>query len=379
MSGAGNDRPAAIAAGFGEGGDWQAALGPVRAVLADGAAGADVGIVYVSDSIAERLPEIAEALRAETGIADWAGTVGMGVCGTGRAAFGRPAIAAAAFGFPEDAVRLVPGIREDAAEAKADLAVWASGQARATALLHADPYNRHMAEIVADLAETLGAFAVGGIASAEGPTAQLAGAVEQGVVSGLVFGEAAGVVSGLSQGCTPIGPARTVTRAHNNLVLEIDGEPAFDVLCRDLGLDSVARIREAAPWLHAARPVPGSSEADYLVRNIIGLDAQDGVVALGALIDPGERLFFARRDPAAAEADLRRMLRSVKARLSRPAQGGVYVSCLARGPHMFGTEDAELQILREEIGDLPLAGFFANGEFSGGRIYGYTGVLTLFE
>ncbi len=379
MSGAGNDRPAAIAAGFGEGGDWQAALGPVRAALADGAAGADVGIVYVSDSIAERLPEIAEALRAETGIADWAGTVGMGVCGTGRAAFGRPAIAAAAFGFPEDAVRLVPGIREDAAEAKADLAAWASGQARATALLHADPYNRHMAEIVADLAETLGAFAVGGIASAEGPTAQLAGAVEQGVVSGLVFGEAAGVVSGLSQGCTPIGPARTVTRAHNNLVLEIDGEPAFDVLCRDLGLDSVARIREAAPWLHAARPVPGSSEADYLVRNIIGLDAQDGIVALGALIDPGERLFFARRDPAAAEADLRRMLRSVKARLSRPAQGGVYVSCLARGPHMFGTEDAELQILREEIGDLPLAGFFANGEFSGGRIYGYTGVLTLFE
>ena len=379
MSSAGNDRPAAIAAGFGEGGDWQAALGPVRAALAEGGAGANTGIVYVSDSIAERLPEIVEALRADTGIADWAGTVGMGVCGAGRAAFGRPAIAAAAFGFPEDAVRLVPGIREDAAEANADLAMWAAEQTRATALLHADPRNANMGEIVADLAETFGAFTVGGIASAEGPTAQLAGAVEQGVVSGLVFGEAVDAVSGLSQGCSPIGPARTVTRSHNNFVLEIDGEPAFDVLCRDLGLDSVARIREVAPWLHAARPVPGSSEADYLVRNIIGLDAQDGIVALGALIDPGERLFFVRRDPAAAEADLRRMLQGVKARLTRPAQGGVYISCLARGPHMFGTEDGELEIVREEIGDLPLAGFFANGEFSGGRIYGYTGVLTLFE
>ena len=379
MSGAGEERPAAIAAGFGEGGDWQAALGPVRAALAEGATGANTGIVYVSDSIADRLPEVVETLKEDTGIIDWAGTVGMGVCGTGRAAFGRPAIAAAAFGFPDDAVRLVPGIREDTAEAGAGLAGWAAGQARATALLHADPRNGNMGEIVAELAETLGAFTVGGIASAEGPTSQLAGSVEEGVVSGLVFGEAVGVVSGLSQGCAPIGPARTVTRSHNNLVLEIDGEPAFDVLCNDLGLDSVARIREVAHWLHAARPVPGSSEADYLVRNIIGLDAQDGIVALGALIDPGERLFFVRRDPAAAEADLRRMLRSVKDRLSRPAQGGVYVSCLARGPHMFGTEDGEMEIVREEIGDLPLAGFFANGEFSGGRIYGYTGVLTLFE
>ena len=379
MSGAGQGRPAAIAAGFGEGGDWQEALGQVRSALAEAGGTATTGVVYVSDSVADRLPEIVEALTADTGITDWAGTVGMGVCGTGRAAFGRPAVAAAAFDFPQAAVRLVPGVREDAGEAGAGLANWAAGQARATALLHADPRNRSMGEIVADLSETLGAFTVGGIASAEGRTAQLAGAVEEGVVSGLVFGEAVGVVSGLSQGCTPIGPSHTVTRSHNNLVLEIDGEPAFDVLCSDLGFNTIARIREAAPWLHAARPVPGSSEADYLVRNIVGLDAQDGIVALGTLIDPGERLIFVRRDPAAAEADLRRMLRGAKARLSRPAQGGVYVSCLARGPYMFGSEDRELEIVREEIGDLPLAGFFANGEFSGGRIYGYTGVITLFE
>ncbi len=379
MSGAGQGRPAAIAAGFGEGGDWQEALGQVRSALAEAGGTATTGVVYVSDSVADRLPEIVEALTADTGITDWAGTVGMGVCGTGRAAFGRPAVAAAAFDFPQAAVRLVPGVREDAGEAGAGLANWAAGQARATALLHADPRNGSMGEIVADLSETLGAFTVGGIASAEGRTAQLAGSVEEGVVSGLVFGEAVGVVSGLSQGCTPIGPSHTVTRSHNNLVLEIDGEPAFDVLCSDLGFNTIARIREAAPWLHAARPVPGSSEADYLVRNIVGLDAQDGIVALGTLIDPGERLIFVRRDPAAAEADLRRMLRGAKARLSRPAQGGVYVSCLARGPYMFGSEDRELEIVREEIGDLPLAGFFANGEFSGGRIYGYTGVITLFE
>ncbi len=379
MSDARQDRPAAIAAGFGDGEDWREALGQVQAALAEAGGAATTGVVYVSESAANHLPEIVEALKADTGVADWAGTVGMGVCGSGRAAFGRPAVAAIAFDFPQAAVQLVPGIRSDAGEAGAGLAEWAAGQERKTALMHADPRNGSLGEIVADLSEALDAFTIGGIASAEGRTAQLAGTVEEGVVSGLVFGEAVHAVSGLSQGCAPIGPARTVTRSHNNLVLEIDGEPAFDVLCSDLGLDTVSRIREAAPWLHAARPVPGSSEADYLVRNIIGLDAQDGIVALGALIDPGERLIFVRRDPVAAVADLRRMLRGATARLSRPAQGGVYISCLARGPHMFGAENRELEIVREEIGDLPLAGFFANGEFSGGRIYGYTGVLTLFE
>ena len=33
---------------------------------------------------------------------------------------------------------------------------------------------------------------------------------------------------------------------------------------------------------------------------------------------------------------------------------------------------------RDELGDFPLVGFFANGEISNNRLYGYTGVLTLF-
>ncbi len=368
-----------MAAGFGEGEDWRTALSRVRASLAQGVGDGQAGIVYVSDSIAGRLPQIVAALRADTGVENWAGTVGTGVCGTGRAAFGRPAIAAAVLEFPGDTLRLVPGVREDAAEAGGALAAWAARQAGLTALLHADPLNRRLGEIVADLSETLDAFTVGGITASDAPAGQVAGKVENGVVSGLLIGGGVGALSGVSQGCVPIGPPRTVTRAHENLVLELDGRPAFDMLCQDLGLDSVARIRATAPWLHAARPVPGSSEEDYLVRDIVGLDAQNGGIGLLALIDPGEQLFFVRRDAAAAEADLRRMLRDMSAQLTGPASGGVYVSCVDRGPYMFGGDDRELEILREELGDLPLVGFFADGEFSDGRIYGYTGVLTLFE
>ncbi len=37
-----------------------------------------------------------------------------------------------------------------------------------------------------------------------------------------------------------------------------------------------------------------------------------------------------------------------------------------------------MRLIRDELGDLPLAGFYANGEISNNRLYGYTGVLALF-
>jgi small ligand-binding sensory domain FIST len=35
-------------------------------------------------------------------------------------------------------------------------------------------------------------------------------------------------------------------------------------------------------------------------------------------------------------------------------------------------------MVRDALGDFPLAGFFANGEICNERLYGYTGVLALF-
>ncbi len=53
-------------------------------------------------------------------------------------------------------------------------------------------------------------------------------------------------------------------------------------------------------------------------------------------------------------------------------------SCVARGPNLFGPDSEELKMIRDELGDIPLVGFFANGEISNNRLYGYTGVLALF-
>ena len=79
-----------------------------------------------------------------------------------------------------------------------------------------------------------------------------------------------------------------------------------------------------------------------------------------------------------AEDDLLRMLAAIKAQLNTPIRGGVYYSCLGRGQHMFGAPNRELGLIRDTLGEVPLVGFFANGEISHNRLYGYTGVLTLF-
>jgi small ligand-binding sensory domain FIST len=46
---------------------------------------------------------------------------------------------------------------------------------------------------------------------------------------------------------------------------------------------------------------------------------------------------------------------------------------------MFGSRGAELELIRRTLGEVPLVGFFCNGEISRDRLYGYTGVLTLFN
>jgi small ligand-binding sensory domain FIST len=45
---------------------------------------------------------------------------------------------------------------------------------------------------------------------------------------------------------------------------------------------------------------------------------------------------------------------------------------------LFGEAGAETALIREGLGEFPLIGFFANGEISRDRLYGHTGVLTLF-
>ena len=88
---------------------------------------------------------------------------------------------------------------------------------------------------------------------------------------------------------------------------------------------------------------------------------------------------FCRRDTETARRDLARMLDDLKCRAGNAQpRAALYLSCQARGPNMSGDDSAELKAIRSSLGDVPLVGFFCNGEISNARLYTYTGALSLF-
>ena len=135
---------------------------------------------------------------------------------------------------------------------------------------------------------------------------------------------------------------------------------------------------EEAVSVLAGLPIPGSDTGDYLARNLANVDPEHGVIVIDETVAEGDRILFCHRSRENAEAEMARMLDSLKRRLPSTPKGGLYFTCVARGPALFGEAGAEMAAITDALGDFPLVGFSANGEISNDRLYGYTGVLTLF-
>jgi small ligand-binding sensory domain FIST len=227
-------------------------------------------------------------------------------------------------------------------------------------------------------AEASGGYLIGGLTMSRAARHQVAGVVTDSGLSGVLFEPEVGLLTSLSQGCAPVGPVHEVTRAMGNYLFELDGRPALDVLKEDVG-DILARdLRRAAGFIHAAIPVAGSDTGDYVVRNLVGVSEEQGIVAIAEAVEGGDHVMFVSRDANGAREDFKSMLTKLADRAHGKAKGALFISCIARGPHMFGARGAELKLIRDVLGPVPLVGMYANGEISNNRLYGYTGVLTLF-
>jgi small ligand-binding sensory domain FIST len=373
---------ASFAAAFAEG-DTAGLAGRLAAQLPQGQ-GASLGIVYVSEPVAAGLSGLVRELAAATGIAAWVGGVGLGVCAAGHEAYDRAAAAVLTAPLPSDAFRLFGATDDPASDLPRQHANWIEAMTPTLALVHADPRCTDLPRAMVDAAASSGAFLVGGLMSHRCPEPLLAGdagaaeAFGAAGVSGMLLAPDVAVATGLTQGCMPIGPVHRIDEARDNVVMAIDGRPALSVFYDDIGPELARDPRRLGGVVFAGMPVAGSDTGDYLVRNLMAIDPRQGWIVLAAEVAPGDQILFCRRDPDSARADLGRMLRQLKARLPGPPKAGIYVSCIARGVALFGEPGVETGLIRDELGDFPLVGFFANGEISRDRLYGHTGVLTLF-
>ncbi|HLZ66150.1 MAG TPA: FIST N-terminal domain-containing protein [Aliidongia sp.] len=362
--------------GHASGDDWQRLYADCLAQLTPLPADANFGLIYVTDLIAGELPDILDRLKRETGIAAWVGSVGMGICATGVEYVDEPAMALLIGALPPGSFRLFA--LNDAHPPAALTKPAPGGERLSTGLIHGDPGFGAVAEAITAVAEAAGAYLVGGLGSARTAPWQVAGRVVESGVSGVLFDDRIEIVTGMSQGCSPIGPVRRITAGADNIIAEIDGRPALDMFRQDIGELLSRDLQKVGGLIFAGLPVPGSDKADYMVRSLLAIDQQEGWIAIAGNVAPGDPILFCRRDRRAASTDLARMVDDVHRRAGGRAKAGVYFSCVGRGPGFFGGEGAEMAAIRDRLGDIPLVGFFGNGEIACDRIYGYTGVLALF-
>jgi small ligand-binding sensory domain FIST len=345
--------------------------------------GATLGIVYTTEAAASALPEITRTLTAHTGIRSWVGGVGLGVCSAEAEIFEEPAAVVMTAALPPDDFRIFAATGDPGADLPRCHAGWIARAQPVLALVHADPRCPDVQKAAADTASASGAYLVGGLVSHRCPNPLLAQISEtEGLgsngVAGLMLAPGVAVATALTQGCMPIGPVRRIDEARDNVVMVIDGRPALTVFSEDIGPELAKDLRRVGGLIFAGLPVTGSDTGDYLVRNLVAIDPGRGWVVLGAEVAGGDRIVFCRRDPESARRDMNRMIRQLAGRLSGPPKAGVYISCVARGAALFGDAGVETALIRENLGEFPLIGFFANGEISRDRLYGHTGVLTLF-
>jgi small ligand-binding sensory domain FIST len=335
---------------FAHGPDWRAC------VEALGRPGRGLGFVYFTDVLAGEADKILDSLKTRTGVRDWIGSVGTGILATGTEYQDGPALAAMVADL--DAFSVFSG--------RAPLK--ANGS---FGVVHADPAAPDLPGLVSDMSAKVGTgYIVGGVSSSRSQTVQIANEVLSGGLSGAVLGEEVAVATRLTQGCTPYPGRFRVTEGEDNIIARLEGRPALEVLVEAVGGERTQLL--------VGLPVPGSDTGDYTARNIVGIDPKAGLIAIGDLVEPGMEILFCKRDAAAAKKDLERILSSLKRDAPHP-RGALYYSCVARGEHMFGSRGAELDLVKRSLGEVPLVGFFCNGEISRDRLYGYTGVLTVFR
>ncbi len=331
----------------------------------------------MTDVLSGHVADILQFFRQRTGCPHWVGTVGIGICVSGHEYLDEPAMAVMLGEFSPGAFKVFSGLRSaDDLEIKR----FTCGDRPANfAIIHADPRNNDVPELIKGLAAKLeSGFVVGGLSSSRQQNPQIADKLTEGGISGVMFADDVTIATRLTQGCSPIGPKRVITQAQRNIIFKIDGRPALDVLKEDVGERLARDLNRLGGVIFAGLPITGTDTGDYLVRNLVGIDPARGIVAIGDLVENGGPIMFCRRDTKSATQDMTRMLDSIKQGLYTRPRGGVYYSCLGRGANLFGPESEELQMIKGAFGDFPLVGFFCNGEISHNRLYGYTGVLTLF-
>jgi hypothetical protein len=170
---------------------------------------------------------------------------------------------------------------------------------------------------------------------------------------------------GVNHGLRATTKQMRVTKAHDNVVVELDGEPAFNAYERHAAGRGIQLTKEnAVPYMIANELGIHFFEKITRARVPLKVDS-DGALTCAGDIPKGSMVSIVDGDPErmieaakAASEEAHDHLRGVK------AAGVLLFDCVCRGMILKEQFHREVDAVRSVFGDVPIAGFLTYGEIA---------------
>jgi len=358
----------------------------------------DLGFLFFSPHHAGEIEQIVATVRERTGVRHLFGCTGESIIGSGREIERLPGLSLWLSSLPGLDVRpfhvecqQTPDGFCFPTEPEPDGLFDEPGE-NASILLLGEPFSMPVDLYLRRFNEDHpGLPIVGGMASGAtqpgGNRLVLDGEVHSSGAIGVIISGPYRLSTVVSQGCRPVGKPYVVTECDRNTILKLGGQPAVEALQEMYGGLSPEdrQLFQSAP--HAGVVMNERQDefgpGDFLIRNVVGLDPNRGSVFVSDYLRRGQTIQFHVRDGEAASADLAALLekRNVESDGRKP-HGGLVFSCNGRGTRLFASPDHDILAVREAVGEIPMSGFFAQGEVGpvGKRnhLHGFTTCVALF-
>jgi small ligand-binding sensory domain FIST len=352
----------------------------------------DIAFAFVSPTYGADVASAGRRLRERTKARHVVGCTGLGVCETAGEIDGRPALSVLLGSLP--GVDLATfALRQDQllTMTKPDelrTAIGLPASAKPSFVLLADPFTIDPDLVLDRLSEAYpGALAAGGMASgATRPGGHVlfrdGRAPRYGCVGVAIVGMPMRHV--VSQGCRPVGRRFVITKCQENKILTLSGRPALPTIQEAIAQLSESDRQLAETNLLFGRVMHEAQEdfdrGDFLIRNFVGAVPDEGAVIVGDKVRVGQTVQLQLRDGTTATSDLDQVLE--RAAKEGPARAVLLFSCAGRGKRLFDVPDHDVAAVRRRFGEIPLAGFYCNGEIGavGPRnfVHGFTASLAVF-
>ena len=176
------------------------------------------------------------------------------------------------------------------------------------------------------------------------------------------YGETLEISFASHGGWSSFGPERKITRSTENILYELDGQPALDLYKKYLG-EKVSQLPQAS-LLYPLNVMPEGKEKP-VVRTILSINNEDNSMVLAGDVPINSRvqLMMASGDAIANGAEFAAEL-AMKNRKNKP-EIAILVSCVGRKLVMDQRVEEEVEQVREIIGEkIAITGFYSYGEMA---------------